>query len=102
MKYDKYNNEEYIQGIANGDVYFFKSIFFTLYDPLCNYCWRYVRSKAVSEDLVQEIFADLWNIRKTLNPKMSLKAYLYKAVKNKAFDYLKHQNVIKRLLCSSH
>jgi RNA polymerase sigma-70 factor (ECF subfamily) len=42
------------------------------------------------------MFADLWNLRDTLDPGRSIRVYLYQAVKNKAFDYLEHQKVVRK------
>jgi len=88
--------KEYVQGIINGNQRAFKAVFLRHYEPLCNFCWRYTRSKAISEDLVQEAFSDLWDLRETLDPDKKLRVYLYQAVKNKAYDYLAHQKVVRR------
>lgn len=88
--------KKYLQGIINGERWAFKTIFLHHYEPLCNFCWRYTRSKAVSEDLVQAVFADLWELKETLDPDKSLKVYLYQAVKHKGYDYLAHQKVVRK------
>lgn len=90
------NEKEYVQGIINGEKWAFKAIFLQHYEPLCNFCWRYTRSRAISEDLVHEVFADLWDLKETLDPNKSLRVYLYQAVKNKAYDYLAHQKVVRK------
>ncbi|MDZ7694015.1 MAG: RNA polymerase sigma-70 factor [Balneolaceae bacterium] len=82
--------------LKEGDERAFKQIFLSYYDPLCNFCWRYAKSKAISEDLVQEVFAEMWDHREVLDPSRSIKLYLYQAVKNKALDYLDHQKVVRR------
>lgn len=90
------NEKEYLQGIIEGEKWAFRAIFLQHYEPLCNFCWRYTRSRAVSEDLVQEVFADLWELKETLDPNKSLKVYLYQAVKHKGHDYLAHQKVVRK------
>src|SRR5690625_7712891 len=90
------SEKEYIEGIVKGEKWAFKVIFLQHYEPLCNFCWRYTRSRAISEDLVQEVFADLWDLKETLDPDKSLKVYLYQAVKNKAYDYLAHRKVVRK------
>ncbi|SMO40944.1 RNA polymerase sigma-70 factor, ECF subfamily [Gracilimonas mengyeensis] len=84
-----------VRGLAEGDEWAFKNIFLLYYEPLCNFCWRYTKSKAISEDLVQEMFADVWHNRAVFDPNKCIRLYLYKAVKNKALDYLDHQRVIR-------
>ena|SRR5690625_70814 len=97
MRYKyQHNEEECVEAIRHGEESAFKKLFLTYYDILCNFSWRYTRSKAVSEDLVQDVFTDVWNMRETLDPKKSISVYLYQAVKNKALDYLDHQKVVKK------
>lgn len=96
MTNDRLNEKKYVQRIIEGEEYAFKKVFLRYYEPLCNFCWRYVKSKAISEDLVQEVFANLWKLRNTLDPNRSISVYLFQAVKNKAQDYLDHQEVIRR------
>jgi len=97
MKY-KYqlNEEECVDAVRRGEESAFKKLFLTYYDLLCNFSWRYTRSKAVSEDLVQDVFVDVWNMRESLDPQKSISIYLYQAVKNKAIDHLDHQKVVRK------
>lgn len=91
------NEEKYlIKEISEGNEWAFKNLFLLYYDPLCNFIWRYTKSKTVAEDLVQEMFADVWYNREALDPNKSIKLYLYQAVKNKSFDYLKHEKVVRQ------
>lgn len=90
------NEKKYLEGIINGKRWAFKAVFLHHYESLCNFCWRYTRSRAISEDLVQEVFADLWDLKNSLDPNKSLKVYLYQAVKNKSYDYIAHQKVVKK------
>jgi RNA polymerase sigma-70 factor, ECF subfamily len=93
---DQFNEEYCVEAIQRDDEDAFKKLFLAYYDPLCNFSWRFTRSKAISEDLVQDVFTDLWNLRKTLDPRKSISVYLYQSVKNKAIDYLDHQKVVRR------
>lgn len=74
--------------IRQGDREAFKELFQAHYDALCRYACRYVASLEVAEDLVQEVFFDLWKRRSTWHPEHSPKAFLFGAVRNQT---LKHQ-----------
>lgn len=74
--------------VRRGDRAAFKALFHTYYDALCNYACRYVDSLEVAEDLVQDVFFDLWKRRRTWRPQHSPKAFLYGAVRNQT---LKHR-----------
>ena len=60
----------------------YNRIFEELYEPLCRYCYRYVFSSEVAEDIVQETFTNLWLNWYRLSKIKSLKSYLYTSVKN--------------------
>jgi RNA polymerase sigma-70 factor (ECF subfamily) len=60
---------------------------------LSRFAWRYVHSKAVAEELAQEVFADIWAERASWEPGGSVKAYLFKAVKHKSIDHIRHKKV---------
>lgn len=67
----------------------FETIFKALYPDLCRYCIQFVQKEYIAEDIVQELFIYLWEKRYKLKISTSIKAYLYKAVKNRSIDYLK-------------
>jgi RNA polymerase sigma-70 factor (ECF subfamily) len=92
----QFTENDLIQGMIEGEEWAFKKVFLNYYESLCNFCWRYTRSKAVSEDLVQEVFTDLWRLRDTLDTSKSIVVYLFQATKNKALDYLDHKKVVWR------
>lgn len=48
------------------------------------------------EDLVQEVFAKLWQRRDTLDPKQSLKAYLFSMANNMLIDLYRKNEVRQR------
>jgi RNA polymerase sigma-70 factor, ECF subfamily len=67
----------------------FEKLFNELYPALCRCAIQFVRIPEIAEDIVQEQFVDLWEKRESLIIHTSLKAYLYKSVKNKSIDYLR-------------
>ena len=54
---------------------------------------KYVSEKEVAEDLVQDFFYKLWLDRSRLQINQTIKAYFFTAIKNKSFDYVRHQSV---------
>lgn len=63
---------------------------------LCGFAYRYVRSSDVAEELVPEVFLDLWERCEQGQRLDSPKAYLFAAVRNAAASYLRHQGVVER------
>lgn len=62
----------------------FKNLFQTYYASLCQLAWRFVQDEQVAEDMVQEVFVKLWEHRNQIEISVSIKAYLYKSVVNRA------------------
>src|SRR6266480_1697753 len=74
------------------DIAAFEALFRTHYSPLCDYVYGYVRSRAVAQELVQDLFLRLWERAGT--PASTLAAaYLYTAARNRAVDHLRREQV---------
>ena len=48
-----------------------------------------VRDSAEAEQLVQDIFLNIWQMREKWSPQGTVRSYLYRAAKNRALNYLK-------------
>jgi len=55
---------------------------------LCKVAYAMVKDKSIAEDLVQDVFLNLWRKRKELVIDSNLKGYLYRAVSNACLNYL--------------
>ncbi len=64
-------------------------LFRRYYSSLCSHAVRFVSSKAVAEDLVAEIFCQFYAERIFQTVVTSYRAYLYKTVRHRAFNYLR-------------
>lgn len=76
----------------------FKKLFFEFYPSLCVFSGRYVASSDTCEDIVQEVFFNIWKNRKTINIHSSFRNFLITSVRNKCTDYLRKQSSHKRYL----
>lgn len=83
------------EDIQSGDIFAFKMVFVAYYEPLCHFAYGYTRRPDISEELVQDVFTHVWEHRKDWNPD-NMNAWLYKAVRNRALDYLKHEKVVEK------
>jgi len=85
--------------LKHGDKRDFKDFFEAYYPRLCSFAFKYLGDDQISEDVVQEFLSDLWDRRKTISIKLSLKSFLYTSVKNRCLNYLnKDTNEKKRFL----
>jgi RNA polymerase sigma-70 factor, ECF subfamily len=68
----------------------FSNLFETYYKPLCEYAFRFLKHEERIEDIVQEVFVLLWEKRKRWEPKVAVRAYLYRSVYHQVInDYRK-------------
>lgn len=67
----------------------------SLYKKLCAYAYTLTRDHGNAEDIVQNVFVEIWINRKNINPDFSLTNYLYRSVYNGFIDqYRKNRPVI--------
>lgn len=75
--------------IQKGDLKAFNEIY-ALYQPLLlAFVNRYTKSKALSEEIVQDVFINIWEKHSNLNEDLSFKSYLFTITKNKITDYFR-------------
>jgi RNA polymerase sigma-70 factor (family 1) len=60
-------------------------------EALRRYARRFVRSREVAEDLVQEVFFRLWRGWERVEVGPGIRAYLYVATRSRALTYLAHE-----------
>jgi RNA polymerase sigma-70 factor (ECF subfamily) len=67
-------------------------LFIRFYKPLKAYAFRYVNDDATSEDIVQDVFLELWVRREDIrfNDFDAVKSYLFKSVYNHSINMLKY------------
>lgn len=74
----------------------FESLFRAHYAALCAFVSRMVGSRAVAEELVQEVFLYLWEHRATWSAHTSVRTYLFTAARNATLNYLRREKLEER------
>lgn len=82
--------DEWCRRLAASDRSAYEAVFREMYEPLVRYTTSITRSTATASDIVQDVFVRLWEKRDSLDPSQSLEAYLYRAVRNRAYNL--HRN----------
>lgn len=72
----------------------FHGIFNKYYATLCSFAFKYMEDKDLSADIVQDVFAKLWQLRDDFFYLHQVKAFLYTAVRNRALNELEHSKVV--------
>jgi len=75
--------------IQHKNHFVFKRLFEDFYPELVVYANEYLFDVGFSEDIVQEIFVQLWEKSNTIHIRTSLRAYMYTMVRNRCLNFLK-------------
>ena len=75
--------------VSQGDEAAFRRLFNKYHQPVFGYAVKLTRSREIALDAVQEVFMKTWLNRGGLDAGLSIKAYLFTAIRNYVFDYLK-------------
>ncbi|MBX2964049.1 MAG: RNA polymerase sigma-70 factor [Cyclobacteriaceae bacterium] len=87
------SSPESFSAIRLGDINAFEMMFKTYYQPLCRYASTFVGNPEDSEEIVQSAFIGIWEKRQNIDITTSVKAYLYRAIRNACLNEIKHQKV---------
>jgi RNA polymerase sigma-70 factor, ECF subfamily len=74
----------------------FEMLFRTYYRPLCQYAYSFLNDRDEAEEVVQAAFINIWDKREHMEIQSSLKAYLYRIVRNSCLNVIKHEKVKKQ------
>jgi len=77
-----------IELLRSDDEKAFDKLFLKYYVSLCRFVFIYVKDQFASEEIVQELFINLWEQRKKITITTSFTSYLYTAAKNRSLNYL--------------
>lgn len=68
------------------------------YQALVMYAMNYISDQAMAEDIVQDIFSQIWENKTEFASIPSLRVYLYNAVRNHVFDWQRKKKVASKYL----
>ena len=91
-----YTDYELLAAIRNDDEKAFSELFKRHWRGVHSMAYSKVRSKEVTEEIVQDLFISLWDKRGSLSIN-NLPSYLFTAVKHKALNYIESELVQKIL-----
>ena len=75
--------------IKQGDQIAFRHLFYQYADSLERFITYYIHDREKSQDLVLDIFTYIWENRQNFEIKLTLKAYLFQAARNKSYVFAK-------------
>ena len=89
------DNNDLIERLRGGDEAAFDTIFRAWYPALVRASEALVRSRAVAEEIVQDVMLELWKRRENISHDSSPQAYLFQSTRNRSLNHLRHERVEK-------
>ena len=86
-----------IEKIKSGNIDAFKIFFESFYPSLNFFTNKYIDDEEAAQDIVQDAFIYFWEKRMIFNSVSAAKVYLYKYVKNRSLNYLKHHKFQEKI-----
>ena len=96
-KTSTYNEKLLVKQLLVGNEKAFRKLFDTYRNDLYKFSLSMVFSKPYAEEIVQDVFLNLWLKRETINPELSFKSYLFTITRNKTISFLKKAANNKKL-----
>lgn len=69
----------------------FEALFRLYYEALYSHALRFVYTKEKAEDIVCDVFYDFWKSNSYMSLQSTYRAYLYAAVRNRAYTYVRYE-----------
>lgn len=74
--------------IRKGNRQVYEALFSEYYESLVRFAQSFLFDQQQCEDLVQDLFVYVWENAKSIEIKVSIKAYFYKAIRNNCLNHL--------------
>ncbi len=81
--------QQQLRKIKKGDIQSFEKLFFSFYPGLLRYAETLIRKIEIAEEVVQDVFYNVWKNREAIRITQSWKSYLYRSVYNNSMMYLR-------------
>jgi len=84
--------------VQKGDVKSLEVLFDRYYNVLCNFAYLFLKNEECAKEIVSELFIKIWQKRREIIIRESLKSYLYKSVKNAVISMKRKEKKTERLM----
>ena len=97
-KNDDISEDLWLKQLSDGDEKAYKRLFDQYYSSLVMFARSFLKNDVLVEDVVQDVIYDFWMQRQSLSKVISIKAWLYAAVRNRCLNDLEHDKVVRKYL----
>jgi RNA polymerase sigma-70 factor (ECF subfamily) len=89
-------DQQYFSTIKTGDKKSFELLFKAYYQSLCFYAMKFLGNNNEAEEVVQDVFINIWEKRNMITNPLSVRNYLFGAVRNRSLNTLKHRKIVNQ------
>lgn len=86
-------DRDFMKSLNRGEVPAFSLLFNHYYSGLVVYANQFLSSMENAEDVVNDVFASLWEKRAIIQPEFYIKGYLFTSVRNRCLNYIDHLRI---------
>jgi RNA polymerase sigma-70 factor (ECF subfamily) len=83
-----------IDKVKSNDEQAFELLFRKYYVHLCGFANKFISDTAEAEEIVQEVFLNIWRKRDQLKLNAEITPYLFRSVQNLCFNFVEHKKVV--------
>ena len=98
VSYHPYNDAELVTRLRKGNQRAFAEIYKRYADPVYRHMLSKIRCRDDARDMIQELFASLWQRRKELAADTNIASYLFTAAKYRVINYINQQQYRRSVL----
>jgi len=79
--------------LRKGEKKAYEAVYNEFFGVLYHLCLSYLHDEKIAEEIVQDTFLKLWEIRETLNDQINIRNFLYTITKNNCLNFLRNQKI---------
>ncbi len=87
--------QDLLYKLSQGDADAFEQVFKLYYQPLVVFATKLVNDIDLARDFVQEVIVNFYEKRAEIEIHTSLKSHLYQSVRNRCFNHLKREQILR-------
>jgi RNA polymerase sigma-70 factor (ECF subfamily) len=86
----------WILRIRNDDSAAFEALFLAYHEPLLRFAHGYLKTRSATEEVVQDVFSNIWEKRVQWEVRDNVRTYLYAATRNGALNRIRRGELERR------
>ncbi|MCE1198485.1 MAG: RNA polymerase sigma-70 factor [Marinilabiliales bacterium] len=82
--------------LKKGEKSAYRALYRQYYSQMFHLAFHYLKEREVAEEIVQDTFLRLWEVRETIDPEQNIHNFLFTLTKNGALNWLRNQKSAHR------